>query len=291
MTALASLPLILSGCSAGVLDPAGPIGRSERVILLDSLVIMSAIVVPVIFAALVFAWWFRATNMRAKYLPDWTYSGKLELVVWSIPLTVVLFLGGIGWIGSHDLDPSKPISSSAKPLEVEVVSLDWKWLFIYPGQSIASVNRLVIPAGVPVHFRLTSATVMNSFFVPQLGSQIYTMAGMTTQLNLEADKPGTYRGISAQFSGAGFSDMKFAVVAVSPIEFAGWIAKTNSNGTALDAGAYAWFAKPSQDNPQTAYRSVPPQLFEDIVSQSMPGSVQAHPGPSLAQPPQMQMEN
>jgi len=275
MAAVALLALGLSGCREGVLDPAGPIGRSERTILLDTLTIMLAIVVPVIFAAIAVAWWFRGSNKRARYRPDWSYSGMLELIVWSIPLMVVLFLGGIGWVSSHDLDPYKPISSPAKPLEVEVVSLDWKWLFIYPDQGIASVNRLVIPAGVPVHFRLTSATVMNSFFVPRLGSQIYTMAGMTTQLSLEADEPGTYPGLSAQFSGAGFSSMTFAVVAVSLSQFADWTAATDSSGPALDAGVYAKLAKPSRDNPTATYRQASPHLFEDIVSQSAPGSGRA----------------
>jgi cytochrome o ubiquinol oxidase subunit II len=283
---VAALPvLLLSGCS-GVLDPAGPIGKSERIILFDTLAIMLAIVVPTILAALAVAWWFRASNTRARYRPDWSYSGMLELIVWSIPLMVVLFLGGIGWISSHDLDPYKPISSPAKALEVEVVSLDWKWLFIYPDQGIASVNRLVIPAGVPVHFRLTSATVMNSFFVPRLGSQIYTMAGMTTQLSLEADKPGTYPGISAQFSGAGFSGMTFAVVAIPPSQFVGWIAATHSSGTQLDAAAYARLAKPSQDNPAASYSQVSPHLFENIVGQSAPGSMTARSVPPTAGPSQ-----
>ena len=268
-----------------MLDPEGPIGRSERIILLDSLSIMLAIVVPVVLAALAVAWWFRASNLRARYRPQWSYSGVLELIVWSIPLMVVLFLGGIGWVSSHDLDPARPIASSAKPLEVEVVSLDWKWLFIYPAQGIASVNRLVIPVGIPVHFRLTSATVMNSFFVPQLGSQIYTMAGMTTELHLEADKPGAYRGISAQFSGSGFSDMRFAVVAVSPGQFAGWMAAKGSSGPVLDAVAYAQLAKQSQSNPAKTYRQVPPRLFEEIVSASAPGSMTARGSAPAAQYP------
>ena len=212
--------LVAPGASlAGILDPAGPVGRADKLILLDSLSIMLAIVIPVILATLGFAWWFRASNTRARYLPTWSYSGRLELIIWSIPLMVVLFLGGVGWVGAHDLDPAKPLPSSVKPLEVEVVSLDWKWLFIYPDQGVASVNQLVVPAGTPIHFRLTSATVMNSFFVPRLGSQIYTMAGMTTQLNLKADAPGVYPGLSAQFSGAGFSEMRFQCRRRAPGQF------------------------------------------------------------------------
>jgi cytochrome o ubiquinol oxidase subunit 2 len=150
---------------------------------------MLAIVVPTIAATFAFAWWFRASNARARYLPDWVFSGRIELIVWSIPLLVIMLLGGVAGIGSHDLDPAKPLTSDTPPFEVQVVSLDWKWLFIYPSHGVASVNQLVIPAATPIHFSLTSASVMNVFFVPQLGSMIYTMNGMTTQLNLQADSP------------------------------------------------------------------------------------------------------
>jgi len=273
----------LSSCS-GVLDPQGPIGGSEKIILLDSLAIMLAIAAPVIVVTLTFAWWFRASNLKARYLPDWSYSGRLELMVWSVPLMVILFLGGIGWIGAHDLDPDKPIASRAKPLEVQVISLDWKWLFIYPDQGVASVNQLVIPVDVPVHFSLTSASVMNSFFVPQLGSQIYAMAGMTTRLNLEADRPGTYPGISAQFSGAGFSDMQFTVAAVAPGRFSTWVSAAKTGGAMLDAATYSRLAKPSQANPVATYGRVTPQLFETIVGLSAPGTIAAHPMPPHAAP-------
>src|SRR4051812_2326242 len=158
---------------------------------------MLAIVIPTILATLAFAWWFRESNSRARYLPDWAYSGRIELVVWAIPTLVILFLGGVTWIGSYDLDPARPLSSHVKPLEVQVVSLDWKWLFIYPEQGVAAVNELVVPAGRPVHFSLTSASVMNAFFVPQLGSMIYAMNGMTTQLHLQADRPGDFYGRSS----------------------------------------------------------------------------------------------
>src|SRR6516165_12415642 len=214
------LLLSVSGCSGGVLDPQGPIGAANAKILLNALGIMLVIVVPTIVAILAFGWWFRASNRRARYRPDFVYSGAIEMVVWGIPILVIMFLGGVIWIGSHDLDPFKPISSPEKPTEVQVVSLDWKWLFIYPDQGVASVNELVVPAGVPVHFRLTSATVMNQFFVPQLGSMIATMNGMVTQLHLQADHPGDYFGLSTQFSGDGFSDMGFTVHAVSKDDFA-----------------------------------------------------------------------
>ena len=219
---LAAIVPLLSSCQ-GILDPKGPIGAAQRTILFDATTIMLAVIVPVIIATLAFAWWFRSGNSRAFYRPEWAYSGRLELLVWSIPALIVMFLGGIAWIGSHDLDPPRPIGEKT-PLNVDVVSLDWKWLFIYPDQGVASVNRLVMPVGTPVAFRLTSATVMNSFFVPQLGSQIYTMSGMTTRLHLQADHAGTYQGISAQFSGQGFSDMRFDVDAMDGQQFDAWVA-------------------------------------------------------------------
>jgi len=262
---------MLSGLDkSGVLDPQGPIAHAERLILLDSTAIMLVVAVPVIVATLVFAWWFRAGNIKATYRPDWAYSGRLEFIVWSIPALVVLFLGGIGWVSSHDLDPGKPLESEVAPIEVQVVSLDWKWLFIYPAQGIASVNRLVVPAGTPIHFRLTSATVMNSFFVPQLGSQIYTMAGMATQLNLEADKPGTYPGLSAQFSGDGFADMRFNVEAVTQAEFGEWADETKAKAPVLDDAAYADLARNSSAVAPAVYRAVQPGLFEAIVGMKTP---------------------
>src|SRR6201995_1000453 len=187
---------LLGGCSEGVLDPKGPIASAERQILFNSLGIMLAIVIPTIVATLGVAYWFRASNRRARYLPDFTYSGRLELLVWSIPAMTVMLVGGVAWVGSHDLDPRKPFASTVKPITVQVISLDWKWLFIYPEQGIASVNQLTIPVGTPVSFELTSSGVMNSFFVPQLGSQIYTMAGMVTRLHLQAGHLGTFRGLS-----------------------------------------------------------------------------------------------
>ena len=184
----------LAGCEPGIMEPQGPVGSAEKAILLDSLAIMLAIVVPTIAATLAFAWWFRVSNARARYLPDWAYSGRVEMVTWGIPLLTVMLLGGVTWIASHDLDPAKPLSSSSPPLEIEAVSLDWKWLFIYPDQRVASVNQLMLPAGVPVNFSLTSASVMNTFFIPQLGSMIYTMNGMSSRLNLMADRTWLVQG-------------------------------------------------------------------------------------------------
>jgi cytochrome o ubiquinol oxidase subunit 2 len=257
---------ILGGCSQGVLDPKGPIASAEREILFNSLGIMLAIVIPTIIAILGVAFWFRSSNRHAFYLPDFEYSGRLELLVWSIPAMTVLLVGGVAWIGAHDLDPRKAITSTVKPVTVQVVSLDWKWLFIYPDQGIASVNQLTIPVGTPIRFELTSSGVMNSFFVPQLGSQIYTMSGMVTRLHLQADHPGTYRGLSAQFSGDGFADMRFNVEAVPAEKFAQWVTETRATGPVLDARAYADLAKPSKAVAPFTYRDVAPDLFNAIWS-------------------------
>ncbi len=256
----------LAGCSEGVLDPKGPIAAAERQILFNSLGIMLAIVIPTILATLGVAYWFRASNARALYLPDFNYSGRLEMLVWSIPAMTVLLVGGVAWVGSHDLDPRKPIASAVKPIAVQVVSLDWKWLFIYPDEGVASVNYLSIPVGTPISFALTSSGVMNSFFVPQLGSQIYTMAGMVTRLHLQADPPGAYAGLSAQFSGDGFADMRFTVDAVPAEKFAQWVSATRNTGAMLDAQAYADLAKPSKAVAPFTYRAVAPDLFNTIVS-------------------------
>jgi cytochrome o ubiquinol oxidase subunit 2 len=271
----------LGGCSEGVLDPKGPIAAAGREILFNSLAIMLAIVIPTILATIGIAFWFRSSNRRARYRPDFTYSGRLELLVWSIPAMTVLLVGGVAWIGAHDLDPRKPIASSVEPLRVQVVSLDWKWLFIYPDQGIASVNHLTVPVGTPVSFELTSSGPMNSFFVPQLGSQIYTMAGMMTRLHLQADHEGTYPGLSANYSGEGFADMRFTVDAVPPEAFAQWIdAARSSAGPMLDAGTYAALAKPSSAVAPFTYRSVAPDLFNGILGSAMHphGSAElAHP--------------
>ena len=265
--------LCLSSCQqAGVLDPQGPIAAAERLLLINSTAIMLVVVVPVIIATLAFAWWYRASNPRAARRFDLAYEGRIEFVTWSIPALIVILLGGVTWIGSHQLDPRAPILADAKPLRVDVVALDWKWLFIYPDQGIAAVNQLVVPAGTPVQFRLTSATVMNSFFVPQLGSQIYTMSGMETHLNLLADQPGEYPGISANFSGDGFSDMRFTVNAMSAGDFDGWLTRVRGAGPVLDAAGYAALAKPSKAVPPATYRAVEPDLFKRIVNETAASS-------------------
>jgi cytochrome o ubiquinol oxidase subunit II len=269
----ATLLLLLTGCSGGVLEPQGPIGTANIQILLNALAIMLVIVVPTIIGVLVVAWWFRASNTRARYQPGFIYSGRIELIVWAIPLLVILFLGGVIWIGAHALDPFKPIETQEKPLEVQVVSLDWKWLFVYPELGVASVNDLVIPTKVPVHFSLTSSSVMNMFFVPQLGSMVATMHGMVTQLWLQADQTGELYGQSAQYSGGGFASMNFIVHAVQQDRFEQWVASTRQNGAALDAQAYRALLQPSQNVKPFTYSSVAANLFDDVANQKFP------PGP------------
>jgi cytochrome o ubiquinol oxidase subunit 2 len=261
----------LGACSQGVLDPQGPIASAERLLLINSTAIMLVVVIPVIVATLAFAWRYRASNARASRSTDESYEGRVEFVVWSIPALTVILLGGVIWIGSHQLDPRAPIPAESHPLRVDVVALDWKWLFIYPDQGVAAVNQLVIPAGTPVQFRLTSATVMNSFFVPQLGSQIYTMGGMITQLNLLADRPGEYPGFSANFSGDGFAEMRFVVKSLPSTDFNAWLEQARVRGSALDEAGYAELAKPSKAVPPTTYRSVEPKLFERIIDQTVAG--------------------
>ncbi len=270
----ALLPILvtttLSGCSGSLLDPAGPVANGEQLILLDALGIMLVIVVPTVLTTLWFAWWFRASNGAALYRPTWVYSDKLEVVVWSIPALTVLFLGGLAWVGSHKLDPMRPIESQRAPLEVQVVSLDWKWLFIYPQQHIASVNRLVLPVGQPVHLSLTSSSVMNVFFVPRLAGEIYTMNGMVTQLNLRADKLGAYPGLSAQFSGDGFSTMSFNADVTSAADFDQFVEHAHANPSKLDESAYKSLSHPSQAAPVQVFGNVSDGLFESIATRRLP---------------------
>jgi cytochrome o ubiquinol oxidase subunit 2 len=276
----------LAGCSESIFDARGPIGAANSQILLNALAIMLVIVVPTIIGILVFAWWFRASNTRARFQPGFVYSGRIELIVWAIPLLVILFLGGVIWIGAHALDPFEPIESREKPLEVQVVSLDWKWLFIYPDAGVASVNDLVVPTKVPVHFSLTSASVMNMFFVPQLGSMVATMNGMVTQLWLQADQAGELYGESTQFSGGGFAGMNFKVHAVPPDQFQQWIATAHQGGPALDPAAYIALSQPSQNVAPYTYSSVTPNLFDNIATQKLPPGPgpQANNGQSTVHP-------
>src|ERR1700716_1007407 len=231
-----------------ILDPQGPIGAAEKTILIDSVGIMLAIVLPTIAAIFAFAFWFRASNTKAFHWPDWEYSGRIELVVWSVPALTVILLGGVAWIGAHQLDPAKAVEGPDKPLRIQVVSLDWKWLFIYPDQKVATINTLTVPASVPLQFELTSASVMNVFFIPQFGSMIYAMNGMATRLNLRADSVGTFGGLAAHFSGDGFSDMHFDVHVVPSVEFSKWVQHASRADKSLDEHSYEQIAKPSKNN-------------------------------------------
>jgi cytochrome o ubiquinol oxidase subunit 2 len=277
-SALALMLLALGGCNQlELLNPKGDIGAQERTLILMALGIMLAVVIPVIVLTLAFAWRYRASNTRATYAPKWAHSNAIEAVVWSIPCVIVLFLAVLIWRTTHSLDPYRPLESSMAPVRVEVVALNWKWLFIYPDYGIATVNRLAVPVGTPINFRLTSESMMNSFFIPQLGSQIYAMAGMQTQLHLIADVPGTYAGLSSAFSGPGFSDMHFETLAMPRERFDAWVSQARNAPAALDDATYRVLEQPSTKAPVTTYARVMPGLFDSIVDRYMAGRM-----PSMA---------
>jgi cytochrome o ubiquinol oxidase subunit II len=262
-----------------ILDPQGPIAAADKTILIDSIGIMLAIVLPTIVAIFAFAFWFRHSNPRAFYWPDWEYSGRLELVVWSIPALTIILLGGVAWIGAHQLDPAKPVAGTGQGVTIQVVSLDWKWLFIYPNQRIASVNTVTVPVGAPLHFQLTSSSVMNVFFIPQLGSMIYTMNGMVTRLELRADEVGNYHGLSAHFSGDGFPDMLFDVHVVSEPDFASFASNMAKGDRVLNSDSYKnELLKQSVPKDKPTYRLEDPELFTAIATQKIPPG----PGPQEA---------
>jgi cytochrome o ubiquinol oxidase subunit II len=260
-----------------LLDPQGPVAAADSTILIDSVAIMLAIVVPTIIAILAFAYWFRESNPRASYEPEFTYSGRIEMVVWSIPALTVILLGGVAWIGSHQLDPRAPVPGTGSPVRIQVVSLDWKWLFIYPDQRIATVNSLTVPAGAELNFQLTSSSVMNVFFIPQLGSMIYTMNGMVTRLNLRADNEGKLQGLSAHFSGDGFPEMMFDVNVISPLTFPDWVTNTAKTDQVLNEDSYKKLMQQFVERGRPAYRLEDVRLFDLISTQHIPPG----PGPQL----------
>jgi len=257
--------LLLGGCNWGVLDPQGPIGEAERSLILESTLLMLIIVVPVIVLVCAFAWRYRASNTKAKYMPEWDRSNAVAAVMVLAPVAIVSILAVLTWQSSHRLDPFKPVESAAKPIAIDVVALDWKWLFIYPELRIATVNEIAFPTDVPVDFRITSGSVMNSFFIPQLGSQIYAMGGMQTKLSLMASRPGSYAGLSANYSGGGFSDMKFQAIATDQPSYERWIAKVRAAPQSLSDGVYLALAKPSEKHPVEYFSSVAPDLFDKIL--------------------------
>lgn len=260
-----------------LLDPQGPVAAANSTILIDSVFIMLTIVVPTIIAILAFAFWFRDSNSQARYRPDFVHSGRIEIVVWSIPALTVILLGGVAWIGSHQLDPRAPVPGTGSPVRIQAVSLDWKWLFIYPDQRIATVNTLTVPAGAELNFQLTSSSVMNVFFIPQLGSMIYTMNGMVTRLNLRADNEGDLKGLSAHFSGDGFPDMMFDVHVVSPLAFPDWVANTAKSDSILNEDSYKKLMQQFVAKGTSSYRLEDPRLFDLIATQHIPPG----PGPEL----------
>ena len=259
--------LLASGCDrAVVLNPKGPIADAERGLLFDAFSVMMLVVVPVIVMAFVFAWRYRASNRNARYAPTWAYSARIDAVVWLVPALIVIAVGVLVWRSTHKLDPYREIASDTLPLDVQVVAQDWKWLFIYPEQGIAVVNQMAIPSGRPISLRITSDTVMNSFYVPALAGQIYAMAGMQTRLQMLADTQGKFVGRNTQYSGGGFSDQYFEVWATSPADFDAWVAKAKQSSDKLDTAGYARLAEKSRRNPIAYYSAVEPRLFDSIIA-------------------------
>lgn len=263
---LIGIGFLLTACSSVILDPAGPIAAKEKQLILISTALMLLVVMPVIILTLFFAIWYRASNTRAHAMPNWAHSNAIEAVVWTVPALIVLALGWLAWTTTHALDPYRPLEENGKPtLEIDVVALDWKWLFIYPEQNIASVNEVAFPIDRPVHFEITSDTVMNSFFIPGLAGQMYAMAGMRTELSLIANRPGTFGGLSANYSGAGFSGMRFTALATSDEEFDAWTRKVAAAGRPLDEAAYAELAKKRENSPVVYYAPGDPNLLVNLI--------------------------
>ncbi|WP_200909307.1 MULTISPECIES: ubiquinol oxidase subunit II [unclassified Sphingomonas] len=270
---LAALPL-LGGCNLVVLNPAGDVARQQADVVLISTGLMLLIIIPVMALTVWFAWKYRASNEKATYKPDWDHSTALELVIWSGPLLIVIALGALTWISTHLLDPyrpigqisaGKPVPEDQKPLEIQVVSLDWKWLFIYPEQGIATVNRLVVPVDRQVRFRLSSSSVMNTFYVPAMAGMIYTMPGMETKLHAVLNKPGTFEGMSAHYSGAGFSYMNFKTTSTDAAGFDKFVAGVRAMPNRLNTQRYLELEKPSEKVPPMGFGGVEQGLFTRIV--------------------------
>lgn len=268
---LVCVSALLSGCDMALMNPKGQIGLEQRSLILTALGLMLLVVVPAIVMAVVFAIKYRASNAQATYSPNWSHSTKVELVVWSVPILIIIFLAILTWKSTHALDPSKPIQSDAKTMTIEVVAMDWKWLFIYPEQGIATVNQIAFPKDVPIRFQITSNSVMNSFFIPRLGGQIYAMAGMNSTLHLIANEPGSYDGFSASFSGKGFSGMKFTAIATPDQQsFDEWVQKVKASSETLNTmEAYEQLAAPSEYHPVEFFSSVKPDLYQAVIGKFM----------------------
>lgn len=270
------LPLImLAGCDTVVMNPSGDIAAQQGHLIVVSTLLMLIIIVPVIALTLFFAWKYRQSNTAATYDPEWDHSTKLELIIWGAPLLIIIVLGLLTWISTHTLDPyrhlsrldaKRPIPAGVKPLVVEVVALDWKWLFIYPEQGVATVNELVAPVDVPIRFKITASTVMNSFYIPALAGQIYAMPGMETALNAVINQPGEYDGFSANYSGAGFSDMRFKFHGVTTENFNRWVASAKASGGTLNRTVYTQLEVPSVREAVRRYSTVDSDLYHAILN-------------------------
>jgi cytochrome o ubiquinol oxidase subunit II len=273
--ALPLLASLLSGCNAVVLSPSGDVAAQQRDLILVATVLMLLIVVPVMVLTGLFAWHYRHSNAKATYAPEWSHSTQLELVIWSAPLLIIIALGAVTWISTHTLDPfrkitridaDRPVAANVKPLRVQVVALDWKWLFIYPDYGIASVNELAAPVDVPVQFDITSSTVMNAFYVPALAGMIYAMPAMQTQLHAVINVPGDYEGFSANYSGAGFSGMRFTFKGLSPADFEQWVVGVRRDSAVLSREVYQQLEKPSARAPVQHYGQVAEGLYDAILN-------------------------
>jgi cytochrome o ubiquinol oxidase subunit 2 len=269
------LLVLLAGCHAVVLDPSGDVALQQRNLILISTALMLVIIIPVMALTVLFAWRYRHTNKSATYDPEWHHSTQLELVIWAAPLLIIICLGALTWMSTHILDPYRQIArvgpdqaltAGIKPLQVDVVALDWKWLFIYPELGIATVNDLAAPVDRPIDFRITSSTVMNSFYVPALAGQIYAMPGMETKLHAVINKPGEYEGFSANYSGAGFSGMHFHFHGQSEAEFAAWVRHVKQSGETIDRAQYLRLEQPSENDPVRDYAAVAPDLYHAILN-------------------------
>lgn len=253
-----------------VLSPAGVIGQKERHLMIITTLLGLIVVIPVFILTGWIAWTYREGNKRpTKYSPNWDHSFKLEFIWWALPLAIITLLAVITWKSSHQLDPSRPLSSNQKPIDVQVVALQWKWLFIYPQQNIASVNLVQFPVNTPIDFQITSDAPMNSFWIPKLGGQIYAMSGMSTHLHLMADQAGEFGGSSANISGRGFAGMHFTAKAASQSDFEQWVNKVKKTPTQLTADKYNQLSQPSENQPVSVFNSAMPNLFDAVMLKYM----------------------
>jgi cytochrome o ubiquinol oxidase subunit 2 len=265
----AAITLILLDSNIQVLNPKGEIGFKQRQLIIVATLLMLIVAIPVIVLTFVFDWKYREGSRRAKYTPDWDRSPLIESLWWGVPGAIVVVLAIIAWKSSHELDPFKPLEASAKPLKVQVVALQWKWLFIYPEQNIATVNFVQFPEQTPIDFEITADAPMNSFWIPQLGGQVYAMPGMKTKLHLIANAVGTFKGCSANLSGEGFAGMTFTAKSCSEAEFEHWVALTKQSSNSLDADVYFQLAEPSRDNVVKSYLLLQEDLYDQIVMKYM----------------------